>query len=131
MSWEIKEGLSWNLDTSETLVWETKHSLSLLEKETWVNFFKKASDWIKKIFGGDRQSEENPDKSNENTPKQNEGNQNITEDKRLQEGFDKEKKTYTNPKSWLTYKCIDQVLDPAGNLKYPGGKKLLLVSDVY
>ncbi len=123
MSWEIKEGLSWNLDTSETLVWETKHSLSLLEKETWVNFFKKASDWIKKIFGGDRQSEENPDKSNENTPKQNEGNQNMTEDKRLQEGFDKEKKTYTNPKSWLTYKCIDQVLDPAGNLKYPGGKK--------
>ena len=36
MSWEIKEGLSWNLDASETLVWETKHSLSLLEKETFV-----------------------------------------------------------------------------------------------
>jgi hypothetical protein len=34
-----------------------------------------------------------------------------------QEGLDKEKKTYTNPKSGLTYKCFDQVLDPASSLK--------------
>ncbi len=118
MSW-TKENLSWDIEASETLIWETKHSLSLLEKETWVNFFKKASDWIKKIFGSDWQSEQestNSSKSNENTPKQN-------EEKKLQEGFDKEKKTYTNPKSWLTYKCIDQVLDPAGKLKYPDRKK--------
>lgn len=45
------------------------------------------------------------------------------EEEKLQDGLDKEKKTYTNPKSGLTYKRIDQVLDPAGKLKYPGGKK--------
>ena len=123
MSWETKENLSWSESSSE-IVWETKESLSLLEKETWVNFFQKASNWIKNLFwikwnSGETSHSEN---SNENTPKQDEERQKKTEEKKLQEGFDKEKRTYTNSKSGLTYNCIDQVLDPAGKLKYPGGK---------
>ena len=38
---------------TEVLKW-TRKSLSLLEKETWVNFFKKAWDWFKKLLWGDR-----------------------------------------------------------------------------
>ena len=45
-----KEALSWAAETSTEVVWETKQSLSLLKKETWVNFFKKALDWVKKSF---------------------------------------------------------------------------------
>ena len=47
---ESKEGVSWAVETSTEVVWETKQSLSLLEKETWVNFFKKAWDRIKGLF---------------------------------------------------------------------------------
>ena len=45
-----KEGLSWAVETSTEVVWETKQSLSLLEKETWVNFFREAWNWIKSLF---------------------------------------------------------------------------------
>lgn len=37
-------------ETNEWIIDWTKKSLSLLEKETWINFFKKASDWIKRLF---------------------------------------------------------------------------------
>lgn len=129
MSTETKESLSWSESSSE-VVWETKKSLSLLEKETWVKFFKKASDWIKNFFWIKWNNEETSysNKSGEtrdsyeDTQRQEEKQKND-EEKKLQEGFDKEKKTYTNSKSGLTYNCIDQVLDPAGKLKYPGGKK--------
>ena len=50
MSRESKEVLSWAAETSTEVVWETEHSLSLLEKETWVNFFKRAWDRIKNLF---------------------------------------------------------------------------------
>ncbi len=49
-----KEGLSWAIETSREVArevaWETEQSLSILEKETWVNFFKRAWDWIKNLF---------------------------------------------------------------------------------
>lgn len=37
-------------ESGEKLIDSTKKSLSLLEKETWINFFKSASDWIKSLF---------------------------------------------------------------------------------
>lgn len=50
MTTKSKEGLSWMLDTASEILWDTKSSLSLLEKETRIWFFKKASDWIKNLF---------------------------------------------------------------------------------
>lgn len=44
------EEYSESSNDKENLIEWTKKSLSLLEKETWVNFFKKASDWIKSVF---------------------------------------------------------------------------------
>lgn len=43
-----------------------------------------------------------------------------TEEK-VQDWLDKKSKTYTNAKSGLTYKCFDQVLDPASSLKDKSG----------
>lgn len=57
---------------SEILSW-TKKSLSLLEKETWIDFFKKAGDWIKSFFWlnwNDKQSsKESESKTKEKTSK--------------------------------------------------------------
>ena len=39
-----------SVDSNETIISWTKKSLSLLEKETWINFFKKAWDWVKSLF---------------------------------------------------------------------------------
>ena len=51
MTAKPKENLSWIIDAaSKKIIWETKKSISLLEKETRIQFFKKASDWIKKLF---------------------------------------------------------------------------------
>lgn len=50
MATKLKENLSWLIDTSTEILWDTKQSLSLLEKETRIWFFKKASDWIKSLF---------------------------------------------------------------------------------
>ena len=50
MTTKSKEGLSWMLDTASEILWDTKSSLSILEKETRIWFFKKASDWIKSLF---------------------------------------------------------------------------------
>jgi len=38
------------LDTASEILWDTKSSLSILEKETRIWFFKKASDWIKTLL---------------------------------------------------------------------------------
>ena len=50
MTSKSKENLSWLIDSSSEIFWDTKKSLSLLEKETRIWFFKKASDWIKSLF---------------------------------------------------------------------------------
>ena len=49
MPTETKEILTWSESWKE-VVWEAKKSLSILEKETRINFFKDASDWIKTLF---------------------------------------------------------------------------------
>ena len=46
----MKEHLRESTDSAESIITWTKKSLSLLEKETWINFFKKAGDWIKNLF---------------------------------------------------------------------------------
>lgn len=48
-------------------------------------------------------------------------NENSQKEEKNKKGLDKEKKTYTNAKSGLTYKCFDQVLDPASKLKDKSG----------
>ena len=50
MAIKLKEDLFWLIDTSTEILWDTRKSLSLLEKETRIWFFKKASDWIKSLF---------------------------------------------------------------------------------
>jgi hypothetical protein len=45
-----KEKLSTSIENSGNVVESTKKSLSLLEKETWINLFKKAENWIKNLF---------------------------------------------------------------------------------
>lgn len=40
-------------ESGVNLIDSTKKSLSLLEKETWIKFFKDASNWIKGLFCGD------------------------------------------------------------------------------
>lgn len=67
-------------------------------------------------------TQETLDKEPSESTATNEKTSKKENEEKVQEGFDKEKKTYTNPKSNLTYKCFDQVLDPAGKLKYPDGK---------
>lgn len=49
MPTETKEILPWSESWKE-VIWEAKKSLSILEKETRINFFKDASDWIKSLF---------------------------------------------------------------------------------
>ena len=44
------EKLSSNVEISGEVIDSTKKSLSLLEKETRINFFKKAENWIKNLF---------------------------------------------------------------------------------
>ena len=46
----MKEHLGESIDTTKSIITWTKKSLSLLEKETWINFFKKAWDWLKNLF---------------------------------------------------------------------------------
>lgn len=46
----MNENLQENEKLSENIVDSTKKSLSLLEKETRINFFKKAWDWLKNLF---------------------------------------------------------------------------------
>lgn len=64
MPTESKEWLSWTQETSSEITWETKQSLSILEKETWINFFKNASDWIKSLFGFDSKEKESDTNNN-------------------------------------------------------------------
>ena len=46
----VKEILSSFIDNPREVIEWTKKSLSLLEKETWINFFKKAWEWVKELF---------------------------------------------------------------------------------
>lgn len=46
----MNEVLPKNPETKESLIDFTKKSLSLLEKETWIIFFKKARNWLKDFF---------------------------------------------------------------------------------
>lgn len=46
---KLKNLINNSKEVTEVLEW-TKKSLSLLEKETWINFFKRTWDWLKKFF---------------------------------------------------------------------------------
>lgn len=59
---------SWAKESGERLVDNTKISLSLLEKETWVNFFKNASDWLKKLFWVKSVAKNDNDENNDKKP---------------------------------------------------------------
>ena len=50
MTTSSKEILSWAKETATEIIWKTKQSLSILEKETWIKFFENASNRIKKLF---------------------------------------------------------------------------------
>lgn len=50
MTARSREDISWVRETPTEVVWETKQILSLLEKETWIKFFKDAENWIKNLF---------------------------------------------------------------------------------
>ena len=50
MTTKSKENLSWFVDISRETLWDTKASLSLLEKETWINFFKTTREKLKNLF---------------------------------------------------------------------------------
>ena len=70
MTRNLKENLSWIIDTaSKEIIWETKKSLSLLEKETRIWFFKKASERIKNLFWN-LLKENNPSYKNKITQKE-------------------------------------------------------------
>ena len=119
----MPENLGESLESNEKGIDWIKDVLDSLQKETIrTNFFKKAWDWLKKQLWiwNDKENEtkDQPDKEDKSTNNQ-EKDKKVLEN---QEGLDKEKRTYTNAKSGLTYKCFDQVLDPAGKLKYPDGK---------
>lgn len=65
MTARSREGISWVRETPTEVVWETKQILSLLEKETWIKFFKDAENWIKNLFWSSPQ--EDACKSTSNT----------------------------------------------------------------
>lgn len=54
-----KETLSSSIDSPREVIEWTKKSLSLLEKETWINFFKKAWEWVKQLFWIDSEPDDN------------------------------------------------------------------------
>ena len=53
---KIMENVNTKESEGKVVKW-TKKSLSLLEKETRINFFKSASDWLKNIFWLNNSSE--------------------------------------------------------------------------
>lgn len=61
----MKEALEKITTIKERVIDWTRQSLSLLEKETWIWFFKKASDWIKNLFWFDWWSKSNPPEQRE------------------------------------------------------------------
>jgi len=48
--WKMVDKIKENIDSNKWIIEWTKVSLSLLEKETRIWFFKKASDWIKTLL---------------------------------------------------------------------------------
>lgn len=59
-----KEKLPSSTESSSEIIDSTKKSLSLLEKDTRIWFFKKASDWVKKLFWFSPKEETSSDEQN-------------------------------------------------------------------
>ena len=124
---EVKEG-------GEKVIDWTKKSLSLLEKETWINFFKKASDWIKNLFWIDNnkesiststtytaQSEGKPDpddRPNDNSQQENkpEDNLNTWTNEHLSENVVKKARDYIA--NWWTFHSNSKWIVTRGRGKY-------------
>lgn len=53
-----KENLSWTIESSNKILWEIEESLSSLKIEAWIDFFKKAWDWIKTHFSSAKKKRE-------------------------------------------------------------------------
>lgn len=131
----MSEKLQKGLDSNEKKVEWIEDALDSLQKETIRTIlFKKAWDWLKKQLWiwDDKENEtknqsDKEDKTKNQSDKKDETeNQSDKKDKdqkvpENQEGLDKEKKTYTNAKSGLTFNMYDQSDPRRWNKKKNGG----------
>lgn len=115
-------------EVTKVLEW-TKKSLSILEKETWINFFKKAWDWLKKFFWF--KSNESPDLTwnstssskgthwSDNLPHTTETIDTTQTFGIAEDGWDyTPNNSYTNSKSGIKYKLYDQTRWPWAWYRY-------------